>query len=222
MQATVTESCDQSAYSKDGFNRRKKQPGFTSIKCEYKARKSRRLKILREFHPPRRDFRKIFHVLSIEMPTNCNCTLRNCIIMAFFVVKSCNAAIESRIDFCHSSADDLKTGLKVAVKKLSRPFQSIIHAKRTYRELRLLKHMKHENVSLLPVDSLCSGLASGAHVSPFAPCRWSASLTSSALPPVWRSSPTCEWNVFLLKPPTSQTITCGHTRPQSHLSDPRA
>uniref|UniRef100_A0A672KJU0 mitogen-activated protein kinase n=1 Tax=Sinocyclocheilus grahami TaxID=75366 RepID=A0A672KJU0_SINGR len=44
------------------------------------------------------------------------------------------------------SAYDEKTGLKVAVKKLSRPFQSIIHAKRTYRELRLLKHMKHENV----------------------------------------------------------------------------
>ncbi|TRY60111.1 hypothetical protein DNTS_012010 [Danionella cerebrum] len=41
---------------------------------------------------------------------------------------------------------DEKTGFKVAVKKLSRPFQSIIHAKRTYRELRLLKHMKHENV----------------------------------------------------------------------------
>uniref|UniRef100_A0A3B4AGH8 mitogen-activated protein kinase n=1 Tax=Periophthalmus magnuspinnatus TaxID=409849 RepID=A0A3B4AGH8_9GOBI len=37
------------------------------------------------------------------------------------------------------SAFDVKTGLKVAVKKLSRPFQSIIHAKRTYRELRLLK-----------------------------------------------------------------------------------
>lgn len=47
----------------------------------------------------------------------------------------------------NSSAYDTKTGLKVAVKKLSRPFQSIIHAKRTYRELRLLKHMKHENVS---------------------------------------------------------------------------
>uniref|UniRef100_A0A8B9RMN4 mitogen-activated protein kinase n=1 Tax=Astyanax mexicanus TaxID=7994 RepID=A0A8B9RMN4_ASTMX len=44
------------------------------------------------------------------------------------------------------SAVDEKMGLKVAVKKLSRPFQSIIHAKRTYRELRLLKHMKHENV----------------------------------------------------------------------------
>lgn len=47
-----------------------------------------------------------------------------------------------------SSAVDEKTGLKIAVKKLSRPFQSIIHAKRTYRELRLLKHMKHENVSV--------------------------------------------------------------------------
>uniref|UniRef100_A0AAQ4NP94 mitogen-activated protein kinase n=1 Tax=Gasterosteus aculeatus aculeatus TaxID=481459 RepID=A0AAQ4NP94_GASAC len=45
------------------------------------------------------------------------------------------------------SAFDLKIGMEVAVKKLSRPFQSIIHAKRTYRELRLLEHMKHENVS---------------------------------------------------------------------------
>uniref|UniRef100_G3NZN5 mitogen-activated protein kinase n=1 Tax=Gasterosteus aculeatus aculeatus TaxID=481459 RepID=G3NZN5_GASAC len=44
------------------------------------------------------------------------------------------------------SAFDLKIGMEVAVKKLSRPFQSIIHAKRTYRELRLLEHMKHENV----------------------------------------------------------------------------
>uniref|UniRef100_A0A8C6UUB0 mitogen-activated protein kinase n=1 Tax=Neogobius melanostomus TaxID=47308 RepID=A0A8C6UUB0_9GOBI len=52
------------------------------------------------------------------------------------------------------STYDVKTGLKVAVKKLSRPFQSIIHAKRTYRELRLLKHMKHENVSLYLVTHL--------------------------------------------------------------------
>uniref|UniRef100_A0A8C8M3Z4 mitogen-activated protein kinase n=1 Tax=Oncorhynchus tshawytscha TaxID=74940 RepID=A0A8C8M3Z4_ONCTS len=44
------------------------------------------------------------------------------------------------------SSYDVKSGLKIAVKKLSRPFQSVIHAKRTYRELRLLKHMKHENV----------------------------------------------------------------------------
>lgn len=35
---------------------------------------------------------------------------------------------------------------KVAIKKLARPFQSAIHAKRTYREMRMLKHMKHDNI----------------------------------------------------------------------------
>uniref|UniRef100_A0A3B5A0D6 mitogen-activated protein kinase n=1 Tax=Stegastes partitus TaxID=144197 RepID=A0A3B5A0D6_9TELE len=44
------------------------------------------------------------------------------------------------------SALDSRTGTKVAIKKLYRPFQSEIFAKRAYRELRLLKHMKHENV----------------------------------------------------------------------------
>ncbi|XP_077495197.1 p38b MAP kinase isoform X11 [Amblyomma americanum] len=44
------------------------------------------------------------------------------------------------------SALDKERKHKVAIKKLSRPFQSAIHAKRTYRELRLLKHMDHENV----------------------------------------------------------------------------
>ncbi|KAH8388637.1 hypothetical protein KR093_011739 [Drosophila rubida] len=38
------------------------------------------------------------------------------------------------------------TNMHVAIKKLSRPFQSTVHAKRTYRELTLLKHMDHENV----------------------------------------------------------------------------
>jgi hypothetical protein len=37
--------------------------------------------------------------------------------------------------------------VKVAIKKIARPFQSAVHAKRTYRELRMLKHMNHENVS---------------------------------------------------------------------------
>lgn len=46
-----------------------------------------------------------------------------------------------------SSAYDVVSRQKVAVKKLSRPFQSLIHSRRSYRELRLLKHMKHENVS---------------------------------------------------------------------------
>lgn len=48
--------------------------------------------------------------------------------------------------FSFSSAVDTKTNNRVAIKKLARPFQSAVHAKRTYRELKLLKHMRHENV----------------------------------------------------------------------------
>lgn len=44
------------------------------------------------------------------------------------------------------SAVDVRTNRRVAIKKLVRPFQSAVHAKRTYRELKLLKHMRHENV----------------------------------------------------------------------------
>ncbi|XP_040847624.1 mitogen-activated protein kinase 12 isoform X2 [Ochotona curzoniae] len=44
------------------------------------------------------------------------------------------------------SAVDSRTGAKVAIKKLYRPFQSELFAKRAYRELRLLQHMRHENV----------------------------------------------------------------------------
>lgn len=46
-----------------------------------------------------------------------------------------------------AAVDTQAGGEKVAIKKLSRPFQSPVHAKRTYRELKLLRHMKHENVS---------------------------------------------------------------------------
>ena len=47
-----------------------------------------------------------------------------------------------------SATDEALTQQKaqMAIKKLARPFQSAIHAKRTYRELRMLKHMKHENI----------------------------------------------------------------------------
>lgn len=48
--------------------------------------------------------------------------------------------------FIYSSAIDTLHNMKVAIKKLARPFQSAVHAKRTYRELRMLKHMNHENV----------------------------------------------------------------------------
>uniref|UniRef100_A0A182TS85 mitogen-activated protein kinase n=1 Tax=Anopheles melas TaxID=34690 RepID=A0A182TS85_9DIPT len=48
------------------------------------------------------------------------------------------------MDSC--SAMDTEHNVKVAIKKLARPFQSAVHAKRTYRELRMLKHMNHENI----------------------------------------------------------------------------
>ncbi|XP_077458312.1 mitogen-activated protein kinase 14A [Stigmatopora argus] len=47
------------------------------------------------------------------------------------------------------SALDQRSKEKVAIKKLYRPFQSLIHAKRAYRELRLLRHNMHENVICL-------------------------------------------------------------------------
>uniref|UniRef100_A0A2K6RQR4 mitogen-activated protein kinase n=1 Tax=Rhinopithecus roxellana TaxID=61622 RepID=A0A2K6RQR4_RHIRO len=50
------------------------------------------------------------------------------------------------------SAYDARLRQKVAVKKLSRPFQSLIHARRTYRELRLLKHLKYLVTTLMGAD----------------------------------------------------------------------
>lgn len=48
---------------------------------------------------------------------------------------------------CGSSAAlDTVTGDKVAIKKLSRPFQNVTHAKRAYRELVLLNMVQHKNV----------------------------------------------------------------------------
>ena len=45
-----------------------------------------------------------------------------------------------------SSAKDQLTGQAVAVKKIMKPFSTPVLSKRTYRELKLLKHLKHENV----------------------------------------------------------------------------
>ena len=46
----------------------------------------------------------------------------------------------------YSSAKDQLTGLNVAVKKIMKPFSAPVLAKRTYRELKLLKALRHENV----------------------------------------------------------------------------
>uniref|UniRef100_A0A8D8IXL4 Stress-activated protein kinase JNK n=1 Tax=Culex pipiens TaxID=7175 RepID=A0A8D8IXL4_CULPI len=44
------------------------------------------------------------------------------------------------------AAYDTLYGRPVAIKKLSRPFQSAVHAKRAYRELRLMKLVDHVNI----------------------------------------------------------------------------
>ncbi|XP_022646497.1 stress-activated protein kinase JNK-like isoform X2 [Varroa destructor] len=44
------------------------------------------------------------------------------------------------------AAYDSMTGKNVAIKKLSRPFQNVTHAKRAYREFKLMKLVSHKNI----------------------------------------------------------------------------
>ncbi|XP_035908888.1 stress-activated protein kinase JNK-like isoform X2 [Anopheles stephensi] len=44
------------------------------------------------------------------------------------------------------SAVDLKTGRQLAIKKLSQPFQDVTFAKRSYRELKLMRLVDHPNI----------------------------------------------------------------------------
>ena len=48
----------------------------------------------------------------------------------------------------NSAAIDVETGNKVALKKLARPFQSTVHAKRAYREIRLMKLLTRPNTNV--------------------------------------------------------------------------
>nr|CAI5830527.1 unnamed protein product [Callosobruchus analis] len=50
------------------------------------------------------------------------------------------------------AAVDTVTQQNVAIKKLSRPFQNVTHAKRAYREFKLMKLVNHKNVSFLEVQ----------------------------------------------------------------------
>jgi len=43
---------------------------------------------------------------------------------------------------------DTITQQSVAIKKLSRPFQNVTHAKRAYREFKLMKLVNHKNVCI--------------------------------------------------------------------------
>ncbi|KAG1719446.1 kinase-like domain-containing protein [Suillus lakei] len=44
------------------------------------------------------------------------------------------------------SSKDQLTGSSVAIKKIMKPFSTPVLSKRTYRELKLLKHIQHENI----------------------------------------------------------------------------
>ena len=58
-----------------------------------------------------------------------------------------NVLCREKVTNCSSSsAKDQLTGSAVAVKKIMKPFSTPVLSKRTYRELKLLKHLKHENV----------------------------------------------------------------------------
>ncbi|KAJ8115423.1 hypothetical protein ONZ43_g4668 [Nemania bipapillata] len=61
------------------------------------------------------------------------------------------------------SAKDQLTGQNVAVKKIMKPFSTPVLAKRTYRELKLLKHLRHENVSCFsPISAINSSAVNNA------------------------------------------------------------
>jgi p38 MAP kinase len=64
-----------------------------------------------------------------------------------------------------SSAKDQLTGQSVAIKKVTKPFSSPVLSKRTYRELKLLKHLKHENVGLYTARAMCRVLTLADHLA---------------------------------------------------------
>lgn len=47
-----------------------------------------------------------------------------------------------------SAALNSETGEEVAIKKIGNAFDNRIDAKRTLREIKLLRHMDHENVTI--------------------------------------------------------------------------
>lgn len=67
-----------------------------------------------------------------------------------FLLSRCHLADSLPFVPRHSSARDQLTNQNVAVKKIMKPFSTPVLAKRTYRELKLLKHLKHENVCKPP------------------------------------------------------------------------
>lgn len=58
-----------------------------------------------------------------------------------------------------------ETREEVAIKKIGNAFDNVIDAKRTLREIKLLSHMDHENVSIAPLQKsqYCTMLLKNIH-----------------------------------------------------------
>lgn len=67
-----------------------------------------------------------------------------------------------------SSAKDQLTGTNVAVKKIMKPFSTPVLSKRTYRELKLLKGLNHENVWNI-TEAAVTATASTLYISQLLP-----------------------------------------------------
>ena len=84
-----------------------------------------------------------------------------------FFLNLCIFLYEQYLFAYFSAAYDTVSESNVAIKKLSRPFQNVTHAKRAYREFVLMKLVNHKNVSiverflelreckLVAIESLC-------------------------------------------------------------------
>jgi len=71
------------------------------------------------------------------------------------------------------SAKDQLLGASVAVKKIMKPFSTPVLSKRTYRELKLLKHITHENIISLsdvfisPLEDMYVDVSASAQFFPY-------------------------------------------------------
>ena len=66
-----------------------------------------------------------------------------------FFLNLCIFLYEQYLFAYFSAAYDTVSESNVAIKKLSRPFQNVTHAKRAYREFVLMKLVNHKNVSIV-------------------------------------------------------------------------
>jgi len=92
------------------------------------------------------------------MTVNSHFTINHVVLAVSDVVLGVNV-VTFNVCYCHelcclvrcflSAAYDSVTNENVAIKKLSRPFQNVTHAKRAYREFVLMKLVNHKNVRVL-------------------------------------------------------------------------